>query len=116
MGNNNSHLLQLFTKFRIMTAKMIPDCILDRIYNKNVSVSSKSTEMINDGDTLYVKSEWFMKNEWITIANGMSLSIPYKYEELLTLLYGDYKKYMPIEARINEFCNALSRIENLGKQ
>lgn len=94
---------------------MIPDIILDKIYNKYVSRSSTTSKMVNDGDSLYADSEWFKKNKWITIGNGMKLSIPYEYENLLTLLYGNYQDYMPIENRMTEFCNALLRIETLGK-
>lgn len=115
MGNLNSRLIQILTRFKIIMSRMIPDVVLDKIYNKYVSRSSTSSKMVNDGDSLYADSEWFKKNKCIEIGNGMKLSVPYEYENLLKLLYGNYQDYMPIENRMTEFCNALLRIETLGK-
>ena len=46
----------------------------------------------------------------------MIFSIPKEYNKILSLLYGDFNKYMSIEKRTDEFYNAISRIETFGKQ
>lgn len=111
---SNSRFLRLLTKVRVMTSKMIPDVLLDYVYDKYVSLPSKTANMINDGDTLYVNSDWFKESRSITFANGMIFSVPCEYEKILKHLYGNYNSYMPIENRMSEFCRALERIESLG--
>lgn len=111
---SKSRLVNLFTDMRVMVSKMIPDTLLDYTYDKYASQPSKSSGMINDGDTLYVVSDWFKESKIVTFANGMNFSIPCEYEKILRHLYGDYRSYMPIGNRLSEFCKALDRIESLG--
>lgn len=115
MNVSSYRLLRIYTKTKILFSNLIPDSILDYIYNKYVSLPSNKSKMINDGDTLYVNSEWFRDSKQITTANGMYFYVPIEYKKILSLLYGNYMDYMPIENRMNEFLNSLNRIEKLGK-
>lgn len=115
IGNPNARLMKLLINFKRVFFRIIPDSILDRVYYKYAGLSSRTSQMINDGDTLYTKSEYFRSSDRVTFKNGMVFSVPCESDKLLSLIYGDYKKYMPVENRMNEFCNALSRIETLGK-
>lgn len=111
---SKSRFLRLLTNIRVMTSRMIPDALLDFTYDRYVSQPSKTAKMINDGDTLYVASDWFKESKTITFTNGMNFSIPCEYEKILKHLYGDYSSYMSIGNRVSEFCRALERIEELG--
>lgn len=112
---NQSRTICMYSKMVSFCCKMIPDFLLDSIYNKKVSIPSRSSVMLCDGDTLYVESSLFDEPELITLANGMQFHVPKKYDKLLTLLYGNYRCYLPIANRMKEFLNSLGRIETLGK-
>lgn len=114
VNQSKSRFLNLLTDIRVMVSKMIPDALLDYTYDKYVSQPSRLSRMINDGDTLYVVSDWFKDCKTMTVANGMNVLIPCEYEKILQHLYGDYRNYMPIWSRVSEFSKALDRIESLG--
>ena len=108
-------LVQLYNKARTFLCKLIPDVLLNSIYDNLASVSVTQSEMVHDSDSLYVESKWFAQSELITFANGMQFCVPKEYDKLLTSLYGDYKCYLPIANRMEEFLHSLNRIELLGK-
>lgn len=112
--NGQFYLFKLYIKFKIALCKMIPDALLDSMYDKRVSMSSRKSNMITDGDTLYAESKLFVESELITLANGMQFHIPKESKKLLTFLYGDYMNYLPIADRMEEFYRSLNRIETLG--
>lgn len=115
INSPNSRAINFVNKIRQKICGLIPGFILDKIYDRCTKRSSINSPMVYDGFGLYVKSEWLKTNQWITIENGMRLSIPKEYDKILTSMYGDYKKYLPVEDRMTEFITALSRIERVGK-
>lgn len=115
IGKPDSVLQIYYIKLKKLLSHFVPDSILDVIYDKYASIPSRKSKMIKDNDMLYVSADLFCENKLITLSNGMLLQVPKRYEEILSSLYGDYRRYLPLEARIREFITAISRIELLGK-
>ena len=65
----------------------------------------------NWGDNEYevYPSEIFSSVSYINI-NGVNYPIPTGYDKYLTLLFGNYMNYLPIESRFSEFYNQLKQI------
>lgn len=71
----------------------------------------------NTGE-MYNKSfdyKWFSDRIGVKV-NGQDVFIPIGYDNILSAIYGDYKKYPPIETRFKEFYGMINVIRERNKE
>lgn len=102
--NPKSKLQRLVNFFVKLRAKLIPASKLKReedLLNKYRFGTTEYCYIVGEPYRKIFKSSWFEKRVYVDTKLG-KLSVPNGYHHILTLIYGDYMKYYPIENRFDE--------------
>lgn len=78
-------------------------------------MAENDTPFYIDEYGLLLEKKFFDSIDLVTLQNGMLLSVPVGYDNLLKQMYGNYNEYLNICERMKEFESSLCRIRELGK-
>lgn len=88
---------------------------LDRMFKYTMKYSCENSKYWTDNITFRTfDCEWFGKPSLIEFANGKMFYVPENFDKVLVKCYGDYMSIPDIQCRIDEFSNALKRLQTLG--
>ena len=93
----------------------VPIWYVDGLQKKAVSLAENDTPFYIDEYGLLLEKKFFDSIDLVTLQNGMLLSVPVGYDNLLKQMYGNYNEYLNICERMKEFESSLCRIRELGK-
>ncbi|WP_348768062.1 LicD family protein [uncultured Bacteroides sp.] len=106
---------RLYARFKKEVMSFIPIWYVDGLQKKAVSLAEDDTPFYIDEYGLLLEKKCFDSIDLVTLQNGMSLSVPVGYDNLLKQMYGNYNEYLNICERMKEFESSLCRIRELGK-